>query len=57
MLVHAWKYNYIDEILGGPVLLELRAFLLEPRTEVSVSSPFSPYILDFIFYFYFYFKK
>lgn len=36
MLVHAWKCNYINEVLSPPVLSELRAFLLEPRPEVSV---------------------
>jgi len=47
MLLHAWKHNYINEVLSQPVLLELRAFLLEPRTEVSVFSPFSPNIFEF----------
>lgn len=47
MLVHAWKHNYINEVLSPPVLLELRAFLLEPRTEVSVLSPFSPNIIKY----------
>lgn len=53
MLIHAWKHNYINEVLSQSVLLELRAFLLEPRIEVSVLSPFSPNILEFLFFLFF----